>query len=164
MKLAIITPAGQGGVRDFSDKIMESQTPYARHYVWSRNATSEIESAMHIDCLYLQYSGYGYGKRGAPLWLLLELECNRPKIQKLGIFFTNSMPSVRPGRRRFGFLRCNAILAVAWPSCRTFESPIGKVRHNGYEAMRVISLMRCCRSFPMWERYQFFLPCEFPKW
>lgn len=37
-------------------------------------------------CL-LHYSGYGFSKRGAPLWLLNKIETERPRINSLGIFF-----------------------------------------------------------------------------
>lgn len=50
----------------------------------------EKQAAVHAllpeQCL-LHYSGYGYAKRGAPLWLLHELQIDRPQIKTLGVFF-----------------------------------------------------------------------------
>ncbi|MBI5430570.1 MAG: hypothetical protein HY938_08955 [Nitrosomonadales bacterium] len=39
------------------------------------------------DTVVLQMSGYGYARRGAPLWLLRELEARRNDIKTLGIYF-----------------------------------------------------------------------------
>ncbi|MBC7489307.1 MAG: hypothetical protein H7240_04280 [Glaciimonas sp.] len=35
----------------------------------------------------LHYSGYGYAKRGAPLWLLNKAQADRPNIKIFGVFF-----------------------------------------------------------------------------
>jgi hypothetical protein len=39
------------------------------------------------DSIFLQYSGYGFAKRGAPYWLLEKLNRDRNQIGILGIFF-----------------------------------------------------------------------------
>lgn len=87
MAIAIVSPPAQGGVRDYSEIILASLVPFGSLYLWSQNSNTEIEPVIQSDCLYLQYSGYGYAKRGAPLWLLQALERKRHKIPKLGIFF-----------------------------------------------------------------------------
>lgn len=90
MAITFITPPGQGGVRDFTDKLIENLSPeqVVADFIWQQDSANAIaEQALSSECLYLQYSGYGYAKRGAPLWLLQQLQTNRPQIKKLGVFF-----------------------------------------------------------------------------
>lgn len=89
--ITFVVPAGSGGVRDYAD-IMASQMRMAgydaRVFAWSKRQAQDIDA--HIlasDCLYLQYSGYGYAKRGAPLWMLRYLQARRPEIKRFGVFF-----------------------------------------------------------------------------
>lgn len=90
MKFTLIVPPGQGGVRDFTDKLAERLTDSYKVQViaWSQeNEPDVLPQLVNADCVYLQYSGYGYAKRGTPLWLLKELQRNRKHIKQLGIFF-----------------------------------------------------------------------------
>ena len=72
-----------GGVTDFVDVIMRQQGVLATKLAMSKN-NAPVFFPEH--CL-LHYSGYGFAKRGAPLWLLHKLENDRAKIKTLGIFF-----------------------------------------------------------------------------
>jgi hypothetical protein len=90
MALTFITSPGQGGVKDFSNKLIENlpKELVATDFVWHEDSADAItEQAVSSECLFLQYSGYGFAKRGAPLWLLKQLQTNRPQIKTLGIFF-----------------------------------------------------------------------------
>jgi hypothetical protein len=90
MNIAFITPPGQGGVRDFVDKLIENMPleHSASDFTWQKNMAKSIyEDTISQDCIYLQYSGYGYANRGAPLWLLKQLQSNRSQIKTLGICF-----------------------------------------------------------------------------
>ena len=88
--LLIIVPPGRGGVRDFSSVLVEKLTPDIRVKLlaWGKNDTSKVIPYLNeFDCVYLQYSGYGYAKRGAPLWLLKAVSKHRSQIKKLIVFF-----------------------------------------------------------------------------
>jgi hypothetical protein len=90
MTITLITPPGHGGVRDFADKLVENTATSQATTVFTWQQGTEhtpVEKALSSDCVYLQYSGYGYAKRGAPLWLLKQLEIHRPQIKTLGIYF-----------------------------------------------------------------------------
>ncbi|MBU2858407.1 hypothetical protein HF289_16620 [Acidithiobacillus ferrooxidans] len=80
-------PDKQGGVCDFS-RILQSEmgTDMVNVVPLSvSNATAwEIQSG---DSVVLQMSGYGFSKRGAPLWLLREMERRRHESSKFGVFF-----------------------------------------------------------------------------
>lgn len=90
MDLTFITSSGQGGVKDFADKLVGNLP--AEHtasvFAWQQeSADAIIELKELYECLYLQYVGYGFAKRGAPLWLLKQLQTNRPQIKTFGVFF-----------------------------------------------------------------------------
>lgn len=87
MNVAIASPLTAGGVADFTGKLLEGFQPVAKQYVWSRQDLRQLDFALSSDCTFLQYSGYGFAKRGAPLWLLRELRRRRDTTHKLGIFF-----------------------------------------------------------------------------
>ena len=90
MTITLITPPGQGGVRDFADKLVENtaSNQAATVFTWQQDTDHAlVEQALFSDCVFLQYSGYGYAKRGAPLWLLNQLQIHRPQIKSLGVFF-----------------------------------------------------------------------------
>ncbi|WP_415243479.1 hypothetical protein [Zhongshania sp.] len=90
MKISLLAPQGHGGVRDFSDLLAEKCNAQVSVVViaWSKSNCDEVlASILESDCVFLQYSGYGYSRRGAPLWLLNQLRLNRHLIRRLGIFF-----------------------------------------------------------------------------
>lgn len=89
--ITFVVPVGSGGVRDYADIMangLREKGFDARVFAWSQNDADALDA--HIaasDCIYLQYSGYGYAKRGAPLWMLLHLQSRRAKIKRFGVFF-----------------------------------------------------------------------------
>ncbi|MEI6335443.1 MAG: hypothetical protein WCS87_12850 [Methylococcaceae bacterium] len=90
MTIAFITPPGQGGVKDYTDKLVEylATEQTATAIAWQQDSANAVtKQALCNETLYLQYSGYGYAKRGTPLWLLQQLQSQRPQIKTLGVCF-----------------------------------------------------------------------------
>jgi hypothetical protein len=83
----LVPPKQCGGVYDFACKLQESigQDSVRLVHLSKENATDWRVSPE--DSVVLQLSGYGFEKRGAPLWLLRELEKRRKHIKTLGVFF-----------------------------------------------------------------------------
>lgn len=82
----------KGGVYDFALRLQEA--------IGKETIGKETMILVHVskenivdwkvgpdDTVILQMSGYGFAKRGAPLWLLRELEMRRKDIKTLGFFF-----------------------------------------------------------------------------
>ncbi len=104
MNITLIIPPGSGGVRDFADKLVENSAAdqAATVFTWNQDTDhASLEQALSSDCVYLQYSGYGYAKRGAPLWLLKQLQIHRPQIKTLGVFFHELYAFRAPWRSAF---------------------------------------------------------------
>jgi hypothetical protein len=90
MSITLITPHSQGGVTDFADRLVENlaaEQPTTAFALEQGTANTIVGRESSSECLYLQYSGYGYAKRGAPFWLLKHLQTNRTQIKTLGVFF-----------------------------------------------------------------------------
>jgi hypothetical protein len=70
-----------GGVSDYIDA-----------FIGAAEGGNKVELARHApfrfegDCL-LHYSGYGFSRNGAPVWLVRKLRAERSGIKRLGIFF-----------------------------------------------------------------------------
>jgi hypothetical protein len=75
-----------GGVFDFATRLGEALGTTAQVVHLSRKTVRDWKIAPGDDVV-LQMSGYGFQKRGAPLWLLDELRARRGEIRKLGVFF-----------------------------------------------------------------------------
>lgn len=83
----IVPPLRQGGVYDFACRLREAIGDEEATLV---HLSEENVNGWEIgpdDSLFLQLSGYGFAKRGAPLWLLSALQARRKKIKTLGVFF-----------------------------------------------------------------------------
>lgn len=81
----LIPPGHNGGVHDFSIRLNEEIGNDAGSVVhFSKTNAMLCDPA---DTVILQFSGYGFEKRGTPLWLLRELEQRRTRIKNLGIYF-----------------------------------------------------------------------------
>lgn len=72
-----------GGVADYVDTNLGWDRT-AEKFSLSKNTADE--KVLPESCL-LHYSGYGFSKRGSPLWLLNKIQTDRPLIKSLGIFF-----------------------------------------------------------------------------
>jgi hypothetical protein len=82
----ILVPPGRGGVVDFAGRLHAEIGADAARLTPFAKCDTAIQ-LMTGDSVILQFSGYGFAKRGAPLWLLRELENRRKSIKTLGIFF-----------------------------------------------------------------------------
>lgn len=83
----ILPPQKMGGVYDFACELREA---IGRDTVRLVHLSEAIVSEWEIsrgDVVILQMSGYGFAKRGAPFWLLRELEQRRNRIRSLAVFF-----------------------------------------------------------------------------
>jgi len=81
----LLTPPTQGGVFDFTARLQaELGADRAKLIPLARENAAQ---ALAAEAVFLQMSGYGYAKRGAPLWLLGELARRRGKIGRLGVYF-----------------------------------------------------------------------------
>ena len=76
-----------GGVYDFSCKLQDKigHDSLCLVHLTRENAAHWAINAG--DTVILQMSGYGFAERGAPLWLLHELETRRKHIKTFGVFF-----------------------------------------------------------------------------
>ena len=117
----VVPPRQSGGVYDFSCKLQEAigQDPCA--WCTFLKITPPDWKVGPDDSVVLQLSGYGFDKRGAPLWLLREMEKRRKHIRTFGVFFhelyafgppwsssfwlsPRATPHCPPVGRTFGFL------------------------------------------------------------
>lgn len=76
----------QGGVQDFAHVIAARLGAEGSVGTLTATDTAILESPSRSDIL-LQYSGYGYARRGAPMWLLRRILAGRPGFRSLGVFF-----------------------------------------------------------------------------
>lgn len=80
--LTIVVPPVAGGVWDFSHAISQELSGSV-----VREITRSDTRALDVGTVLLHYSGYGYAKRGAPLWILDEIRARRRRFRRLGVFF-----------------------------------------------------------------------------
>lgn len=83
----LVAQAKSGGVYDFSRRLVEAlgdERATLSHLGKNEAEGWEVDPG---DCVILQMSGYGFERRGAPLWLLRALEERRARISRLGVFF-----------------------------------------------------------------------------
>ncbi len=81
--LSLAIPPVRGGVWDYTHSVAERLGAAARVV----QITREYPDVLDGKSVLLQYSGYGYAKRGAPLWLLKEIRARRRRLRTLGVFF-----------------------------------------------------------------------------
>jgi len=84
--IALVVPPVEGGVTDYATRLQAAVGRGGATVLRVNKARREALTSQR-DALMVQYSGYGYAKRGAPLWLLRELETRRAEIGRLGVFF-----------------------------------------------------------------------------
>lgn len=97
----IVPPVPSGGVYDFSCSLKQAMdTDEVRLTHVSANADAGVGMDQRRRVI-LQMSGYGFDKRGAPLWLLREFERRRKGIKTLGVFFHELYAFGPPWRSSF---------------------------------------------------------------
>lgn len=84
--LTIVIPPVQGGVWDYAHALALALGGAARVIPVDEENATALEACMGKDVL-LQYSGYGFAKRGAPSWLVRALRRRRTNFRSLGIYF-----------------------------------------------------------------------------
>lgn len=80
-------PQQAGGVYDFACKLQGAIGRDAARIVHLSKANVADWEVGSDDSVVLQFSGYGFEKRGAPWWLLQAFESRRGDFKALGIFF-----------------------------------------------------------------------------
>lgn len=86
-----LVPPGSGGVRDYATVIGNAlQSPPVE-----MTQTTDI-SSLSGDCLLLHFSGYGFQKRGVPLWLVEHMRSLRTRFQAFGVVFHELFASSPP--------------------------------------------------------------------
>lgn len=83
----VVPPQQAGGVYDFACKLQVAISHDGVRLVHLSKENAADWCVGPDDSVVLQFSGYGFDKRGAPLWLLREIEKRRYHIKTLGIFF-----------------------------------------------------------------------------
>ena len=93
--LIMIVTKQTGGVTDYAEVVAGRMSAQAR--------VLPFEDELPIDgaAVVLNYSGYGYAKRGAPLHLLPWLRRNRPRMKRFGIFFHEAFARGKPNSSAF---------------------------------------------------------------
>ncbi|WP_427311766.1 hypothetical protein [Cupriavidus sp. H39] len=93
--ISLVAP-GEGGVKDYAatlNGLLQGQL---------LEATPDLPAtALDGADVILHYCGYGYARRGAPLWLLRRLREARPRMRRLGIYFHELYADGAPWRSAF---------------------------------------------------------------
>jgi hypothetical protein len=97
----LVTPEVQGGVYDFARILQAEIGPDIAHLVPLPKGNTTTWKIRAGDSVVLQMSGYGFSKRGAPLWLLREIEMRRKEINKFGVFFHELYAFGPPWKKTF---------------------------------------------------------------
>lgn len=86
-----LVPPGSGGVRDYATVLGNAlQSPPLE-----MTRMTDI-SSLSGDCLLLHFSGYGFQKRGVPLWLVEHMRSLRTRFQAFGVVFHELFASSPP--------------------------------------------------------------------
>lgn len=90
-RILLVTPPGRGGIRDFASTLAGALSVRL-----PEGASAEIVELVrehagpvvgNKDLVLLNYSGYGFNRRGVPLWLVREMERWQAAGARVGIFF-----------------------------------------------------------------------------
>ena len=82
-RISMIIPNQSGGVMDYVATMTAQLGGDARMLVFDPARDMGVDG----DSVLLHYSGYGYGRYGAPLHLLAWVRRNRPRMKRFGVFF-----------------------------------------------------------------------------
>lgn len=86
-----LVPPGSGGIRDYATVI--GNCLHAPPFEMTR--MTDV-TALSGDCLLLHFSGYGYQKRGLPVWLVDQMRILRTRFQAFGVVFHELYASSPP--------------------------------------------------------------------
>jgi hypothetical protein len=93
--ISLVAP-GEGGVRDYAATL---NGLLQGHLI---EATPDLPATVLAGAdVVLHYCGYGYARRGTPLWLLRRLREARPRMRRFGIFFHELYAEGAPWRSAF---------------------------------------------------------------
>lgn len=93
--ISLIAP-GEGGVKDYAATL----NGLLRGRLVEATPALPVATLAGADVI-LHYSGYGYARRGAPLWLLRSLREARPRMRRFGVFFHELYADGPPWRSAF---------------------------------------------------------------
>jgi hypothetical protein len=84
--IVIVSPSSIGGVRDYAEQLCSELNGrgHACRVSFGRRGDALAKPG---DDVLLQYSGYGFEKRGAPGWLLREVRAQRTAWRSFGVYF-----------------------------------------------------------------------------
>lgn len=112
--ISLVAP-GEGGVRDYAQTL---NGLLQGHLV---EATPDLPAAALAGAdVILHYVGYGYARRGTPLWLLRRLREARPHMRRLGIFFHELYADGAPWRSAFWLSPVQRYIAAELASLADF--------------------------------------------
>lgn len=83
----LVPPEKSGGVYDFSRKLQSAIGEDQASLVHLSKHGVADWVVVPGDAFVLQFSGYGFDRRGVPLWLLHAIKNRRREIRQLGVFF-----------------------------------------------------------------------------
>jgi hypothetical protein len=93
-------PPSAGGVQDYAIKLRSELGSSATKVVAVESGRANLELS-ESDSVVVQYSGYGYQRRGVPVWLLEAVESYRSRAQAVGIVFHELYAFGPPWRSSF---------------------------------------------------------------
>jgi len=125
-----VIPTARGGVWDFTHALAGELGASEQILTIDRGDAGALSNAQGPAIL-LHYSGYGYAKRGAPLWLVRSVSEHRACFGSLGVFF-------------------HELYAIRWPWSSAFWlSPVQQ-----YVARRLAEMadfwMTTCEKYSAW--------------
>ena len=86
LSLISVIPEARGGVWDFTHALARELGTSSQLLAIAREDRDALARAQ-APAVLLHYSGYGYAKRGAPLWLVRSVIEHRRRFGSLGVFF-----------------------------------------------------------------------------
>ncbi len=92
-----LIPSSVGGVSDYADVLKSGGLDGSV----VKLTEGDRPTFLGDETVLLHYSGYGYARRGAPVWLLHWLREERPRIRRLGVFFHELYASGPPWKSEF---------------------------------------------------------------
>jgi hypothetical protein len=96
----VVSDLMSGGVFDFTNSVKNAlDVPASLVHLTKDNICDWTVSKQ--DTVIVQMSGYGFDRRGIPLWLVRDIAARRDSIRNLGVFFHELYASGPPWRSSF---------------------------------------------------------------